>query len=226
MYSNSRQKNSIKKKGTDSSVKSNVMEYRLSEVDDDLAYKYYKKKMGIKDSEDLRESSQDNHQNMLQSNSSSSEDLIENPPIDKRLQQPAAQSSAHLRPRPKTISETIEDTSSGPKERIIGLSSSSSHPAVSDDEEENFRGHFQVVKASQQSDNKTSGEFGGRKPSNKPRPTFGVAEDGEEMVGKNVQNYIAFTNEPQEEFDGYDEPEPITPNEGGVEFGRQHFGHL
>lgn len=36
----------VYKKDTVSSVKSNAMEYRESEVDEDLAFKYYQKKMG------------------------------------------------------------------------------------------------------------------------------------------------------------------------------------
>jgi len=48
-----------KKTHNTSSVKSNVLDYRESEVDEDLAYKYYKKKMGIKEASDLAESSAD-----------------------------------------------------------------------------------------------------------------------------------------------------------------------
>lgn len=42
-----------------SSIRSNLMEYRESEVDEDLAYKYYKKKLGVMDAADLNNDSDD-----------------------------------------------------------------------------------------------------------------------------------------------------------------------
>lgn len=53
-----------KKDTHNSSVKSNIMDYRESEVDEELAFKYYKKKMGIKDAGDLQDSSMASNPNL------------------------------------------------------------------------------------------------------------------------------------------------------------------
>jgi hypothetical protein len=59
----------VNRKNThNSSVKSNVLEYRESEVDDDLAYKYYKKKMGVMDIDELDNSDDESSQKYVQNN--------------------------------------------------------------------------------------------------------------------------------------------------------------
>lgn len=57
----------MKKKNTNqSSLKSNTLQYRESEVDEDLAFKYYKKKIGAGQQEDLKDSSENDKQDQDQ----------------------------------------------------------------------------------------------------------------------------------------------------------------
>lgn len=51
-----------------SSVKSNALEYRESEIDDDLAYKYYKKKMGVMDIDELDNSDEESSRKYTKNN--------------------------------------------------------------------------------------------------------------------------------------------------------------
>ena len=76
-------KNRVKKKDTyQSSIRSNTLQYRESEVDDDLAYSYYKKKIGIQDAQDLKQSNDnmldDDYENENSSNSNHSVCLFNN----------------------------------------------------------------------------------------------------------------------------------------------------
>jgi hypothetical protein len=65
----------INRKNThNSSVKSNALEYRDSEIDDELAYKFYKKKMGVMDIDELEGSDEESSQRVAENNQDGNED--------------------------------------------------------------------------------------------------------------------------------------------------------
>jgi pyrrolidone-carboxylate peptidase len=57
-----------------SSVKSNALEYRDSEIDDELAYKFYKKKMGVMDIDELEGSDEESSQRVAENNQDGNQD--------------------------------------------------------------------------------------------------------------------------------------------------------
>lgn len=147
------------------------MDYRESEVDDDLAYKYYKKKLGVNeptsdheldDEEDYNKPFVNIYLVMLQDDTGRDND------------------------------KDSQDDYSGPKERIIGLGDTEEsddepkYPQVRNDQLDNYKTlteseesdhennmKFNIVKGSS---NGGSEEFVKPSTNKKPRPTFGVVD--------------------------------------------------